>query len=139
MNILPSVLGAAALAVAAATSAPAQDVTPVPVTPVTGIERSLLQSLPVPGTAYETVLVLAQFAADATSGRHTHPGPASGFVIYGSLELAYVGEAPRLVRAGESFQIPADTVHQENALANGARVVAALAIPDREALSSPAE
>jgi quercetin dioxygenase-like cupin family protein len=139
MNIPTSILGAAALVVAVATSARAQDVTPVPVTPVTGIERSLLHSLPVPGTAYETVLVLAEFAADAGSGPHTHPGPASGIVIYGSLELAIEGKAPKLIRAGESFEIPAGTVHEENALANGARVVAALAIPDREALSSPAE
>jgi len=32
-------------------------------------------------------------------GRHTHPGPESGYVIEGSFELLMDGAAPRLLKS----------------------------------------
>jgi quercetin dioxygenase-like cupin family protein len=47
----------------------------------------------------------------AKAGRHTHPGDEISYVIEGTAQLLIDGQAPRTVKAGESFIIPAGVVH----------------------------
>lgn len=59
----------------------------------------------------EAVVVRADVAANAAAGRHTHPGDEVGYVMEGQLQLVVEGQAPRLVKAGESFTVPAGVPH----------------------------
>lgn len=59
----------------------------------------------------EAVVVRADVAANAAAGRHTHPGDEVGYVMEGQLQLTVEGQAPRLVKAGESFTVPAGVPH----------------------------
>lgn len=139
MNRFSSILCAATLLAASAPPLSAQEAIPAAVTPATGIERKLLERFAVPGTADETVLLVADFAPNANTGRHTHPGTATGYVIYGSIELSADGAPPRLIGAGQSFAVPAGTVHAEQGGPAGARVVAAMTIPTGQPLASPVD
>lgn len=102
------------------------------------IKRIPLQRFEVPGTTYETVIGLAEIAPNVNVGRHTHPGPESGYVIEGSFELLVDGEAPRQVSAGESYLVPAMVPHDAKTGADGAKVIATYLIPDGQPLASPA-
>ena len=88
------------------------------------IKRIPLQRFDVPGTAFETVIGVAEIAPVVAIGRHVHPGPESGYVIEGSFELLIDGLAPRLLKAGDSYQVPAGAVHDAKAGPEGAKVIA---------------
>lgn len=51
------------------------------------IKRTPLQKFDVSGTNYETVIGIAELAANVNVGRHTHPGPESGYVLEGDFTL----------------------------------------------------
>src|SRR4051794_30518281 len=55
--------------------------------PAPSIKRIPLQRFDVPETTYETVIGIAEIAPNVLIGRHTHPGPESGYVIEGGFEL----------------------------------------------------
>src|SRR5829696_287627 len=97
----------AALAAAAWTNlATAQQNLPTATNQTQSIKRIPLQRFDVPGTAYETVIGIAEIAPNVSIGRHTHPGPESAYVIEGGFELLIDGEPPRLLKAGESYKVP---------------------------------
>ncbi|MDF2561055.1 MAG: cupin [Microbacterium sp.] len=65
---------------------------------------------------------------------HRHSGPAFGYVIEGELLFELEGEAPRVVKAGETFWEPGgDVIHYQDAddLADAptAFVVSMLCVP----------
>jgi quercetin dioxygenase-like cupin family protein len=68
------------------------------------IKRTPLQKFDVPGTSYETVIGLAEIAANVSVGRHTHPGPESGSLLEGEFTLLVEGQPPLLVKAGDSYR-----------------------------------
>lgn len=109
--------------------------TPAEVPP---IKRTPLQRFDVPGTMFETVIGMAEIAPSVAIGRHTHPGPESGYVMTGSFELLIDGQAPRLLKAGESYQVPAGTVHDAKAGPEGAKVIATYVVQKGFALATPA-
>jgi quercetin dioxygenase-like cupin family protein len=51
-------------------------------------------------------------AASGTSGRHTHQGAESTYVISGEPVLKIDGQPDRELRAGEYFLIEPDMVHE---------------------------
>src|SRR5262245_63747917 len=59
------------------------------------IKRTPLQKFDVPGTNYETVIGMAEIVPNVNIGRHTHPGPESGFMLDGEFAL-YVEGQPEL-------------------------------------------
>ncbi len=63
----------------------------------------------VPGR--EAVVARVDVAPGAKAGRHTHPGDEISYVLEGEGELLIDGEAPRRVRAGDAFVVPAGKVH----------------------------
>jgi quercetin dioxygenase-like cupin family protein len=76
------------------------------------VKRTLLQKFAVPATApHECVFALAEVAPGASIGRHTHPGVETGYVVAGSFVLIVEGEAPRVLRANDSYRIEAGKVH----------------------------
>ena len=71
---------------------------------------------------------------------HRHSGPAFGYVVEGELLFELEGEAPRVVKAGETFSEPGgDVIHYQDAnnLADGSTtfVVTMLCIPGEPMLT----
>lgn len=104
-----------------------------------GIKRTLLQKVEVPGTNYETILGMAEIAASANAGRHTHPGPETGTVTEGEIVLMIDGQPDKTLKVGDSYQIPAGTVHDVRAVGSPAKVVAVYMVPKGMALATPAK
>lgn len=102
------------------------------------IKRTPLQRFEVPGTLFETVIGLAEIAPGVAIGRHTHPGPESGYLLGGSFELLIDGQAPRLLKAGDSYQVPAGAVHDAKAGPEGAKVIATYVVQKGLPLATPA-
>jgi quercetin dioxygenase-like cupin family protein len=102
------------------------------------IKRIPLQRFDVPGTPFETVIGIAEIAPRVAIGRHTHPGPESGYVIAGSFELLVEGQPPRMLKAGDSYQVPPGAVHDAKAGSEGAKVIATYVVQKGQPLASPA-
>ena len=128
----------AALIAAAAIPAIAQQAPPAPPAASTAIKRIPLQRFDVPGTPFETVIGIAEIAPSVAIGRHTHPGPESGYLIEGSFELLIAGEAPRLLKAGDSYVVPATVVHDAKSGPQGAKVIASYVVTKGQPLATPA-
>jgi quercetin dioxygenase-like cupin family protein len=103
------------------------------------IKRTPLQKFDVPGTAYETVIGIAEIAPNVTIGRHTHPGPESGYMLEGEMVLMIDGQAEKALRAGDSYQVPAGAVHDARSGPKGARVIATYVVEKGKPLASPAK
>jgi quercetin dioxygenase-like cupin family protein len=134
----PSWIVCAAVAVlASANPAASQQSLPAAATQTQGIKRIPLQRFDVPGTSYETVIGIAEIAANVSIGRHIHPGPESGYVMEGSFELLVDGEAPRQLKAGDSYKVPARAVHDAKTGPGGAKVLATYVVEKGQPLASP--
>jgi quercetin dioxygenase-like cupin family protein len=103
------------------------------------IKRTPLQKFDVPGTAYETVIGIAEITPNAMIGRHTHPGPESGYMLDGEMVLMVDGQPEKTLRAGDSYQIPAGAVHDGKSGPKGAKVIATYVVEKGKPLASPAK
>ena len=104
------------------------------------IKRTLLQrgDVPAEGTR-EVVLALAEIAAGGSTGRHFHNGPESGYVLEGATLLEIDGEAPKALKAGDSYFIPAGKIHDAKVHGNAAaKVLAAYVVEKGKPLAMPA-
>lgn len=66
-----------------------------------GIKRTVLRSIDFPA-GYTTVTAIVELAPGTCSGRHTHPGIDSGFVIQGDFVLKVDGKPEQTFKAGNS-------------------------------------
>jgi len=103
------------------------------------IKRTPLQKFDVPGTAYETVIGIAEIVPNVKIGRHTHPGPESGYVLEGDMVLLIDGQPPKTIKAGESYQIPAGAIHDGESGPKGAKVIATYVVEKGKPLATPAK
>jgi quercetin dioxygenase-like cupin family protein len=76
-----------------------------------GLTRTLVGRADVSVPGREAVVARVEVAPGAKAGRHTHPGDEISYVLEGEATLLIDGQAPRTVKAGESFVIPAGVVH----------------------------
>jgi quercetin dioxygenase-like cupin family protein len=76
-----------------------------------GVTRKILAQSEGPTPGYVTLLVEATIEANAAVGRHTHPGIESAYVMEGGFELPIQGQATRMLKPGDAFQIPPNTPH----------------------------
>ena len=83
---------------------------------MSGVKRTIIQKTEFPGDKYVCILVTAEIDANAMVARHTHPGVESTVVVAGGGTLSEKGQADRVIKAGDGFQIPPETPH---ALRNG--------------------
>jgi len=65
------------------------------------IKRTPLQKFEVPGTNFETAIGIAEIVANVSIGRHTHPGPESGYMLEGEMVLMVQGQPDKTVKMGE--------------------------------------
>jgi quercetin dioxygenase-like cupin family protein len=87
------------------------------------------QDLSVPGR--HAVQAKAEFDPGGAIGRHTHPGEELSIVLEGTLVLQIDGQAPRTIKAGESFFIPAGVIHAGKNAGKGKAVVFATYIVEK--------
>lgn len=102
-----------------------------------GIKRTLLQRIDVSETR-EAVLGAAEIPEGGTTGRHTHPGVETGYVLEGSIRLEIDGEPTRILKAGDSYKIPEGRVHNGSAEGGAVRVLATYVVDKGKPLATPA-
>ena len=103
--------GFASCAICAITGFIATDASAQGAAPSGGVTRNILSKTDGPAAGYETLLVEAIIEAGVPVGRHTHPGIESAYVMEGGFELPIQGQETRMLKAGDGFQIPANTPH----------------------------
>ena len=104
-----------------------------------GIKRIPLQKFDVPGTNFETVIGIAEIAPNVSIGRHTHPGPESGYLLDGEFTLLVEGQPEKPLKAGQSYQVPAGAIHDARTGAQGAKVIATYVVEKGQPLATPAK
>jgi len=102
------------------------------------IKRTVLQRMDIEG-GREVILGMAEISAGGTTGRHTHPGVETAYVSEGELELMIESEGTKIVKAGESYQVPLNRVHSGTAHGSGAtKVLVTYVVEKGKPLATPA-
>lgn len=128
--VLYRLAGAAALALLAA-GACAQP---------SGIKRTPVLKADVAAPGSEAVVMRVELDPGVKAGRHTHPGDEISYVLEGEGELLIDGEAPRKVKAGNAFVIPAGKVHDaHNGGSATMRLVGVYVVEKGKPLATPAK
>jgi quercetin dioxygenase-like cupin family protein len=105
-----------------------------------GFTRKMLQDQNLSVNDRHAVQVVAEFTPGGVAGKHTHPGEELGYVMEGTLQLEVQGQPPRTVKAGESFFVPAGTVHDGKNIGSGpAKVLATYIVEKGKPVASPAK
>lgn len=104
-----------------------------------GLTRQLVVKADTSVPGREAVVARVEVAPGGVAGWHTHPGDEISYVMEGEATLLVAGQAPRQVKAGEGFVIPAGVVH--NAKNDGAapiKLVGVYVVEKGKPLASPA-
>lgn len=103
------------------------------------VKRTPVLTADVAAPGREAVVVRGEIEPGAGAPRHTHPGDEISYVMEGEAELLIDGEAPRVVKAGEGFVIPAGKVHgARNAGTVPLRFVGVYVVDKGKPLATPA-
>ena len=106
---------------------------------VSGLTRTLVGRADVSVPGREAVVARVDVAPGGKAGRHTHPGDEISYVLEGEATLLIDGQAPRTVKAGESFVIPAGTVHDaHNNSSSTVKLVGVYVVEKGQPLATPA-
>ena len=106
----------------------------------TAIRRTVIQKGDVSVPGREAVVARVELDKGATAGRHSHPGDEIGYVMEGEADLVVDGEDPRRIKAGESYIIPAGTVHDAvNAGPGTLKLVGMFVVEKGKPLATPAK
>jgi len=90
------------------------------------------------GPAQSVVFLEREFAPGQSSGLHLHHGVEMNVVIQGELRVTLKGEAPRIMRAGDSILIPRETPHEAVNIGTGpAKVVITYVVDKGRPLKEP--
>lgn len=81
-----------------------------PVIAQQGFTGTMLQTVEGP-PGYQTVTGIGQFSAGVCSGRHTHPGIESSYILEGEGVLKVDGNPDQHIKAGDPIYIPAGVPH----------------------------
>lgn len=84
----------------------------------------VLQRIVVPGTHYEVGMGLGKMAPNTMKSWRIQSGPEMVYVLEGELILMLKGQPPKIIKAGESFQIPQGVLHETKAGPKGAQFLA---------------
>jgi quercetin dioxygenase-like cupin family protein len=101
-----------------------------------GIKRTVLRSIDFPA-GYTTVTAVVELAPGTCSGRHTHPGIDSGFVIQGDFVLKVDGKPEQTFKAGDSYETQALVPHDACSV-SGNKLIDTWVIERGKPLASPA-
>ena len=101
-----------------------------------GIKRSVIRTIDYPA-GYTTVTAVVELAPGSCSGRHTHPGIDSGFVMRGDFVLKTDGKPEQTFKTGDSFETSPLIPHDACSV-SGAKLVDTWVIERGKPLASPA-
>lgn len=87
-------------------------------------ETRIIERVAIPGTDRQMGMGIAEFPPNAAKPRHKAVGPEVCYVLEGEIFLEADGKPTQHIRAGGSFQIPANVVHVTRAGPSGAKVLA---------------
>ena len=102
------------------------------------IKRTPLQKFDVPGTNLETVIAIAEIVPNVMVGKHTHPGVEGAYIVEGELTLMVDGQPAKVVKAGDSYNVPLAAPHDAKTGPNGAKVLVTYVVEKGKPLASPA-
>jgi quercetin dioxygenase-like cupin family protein len=104
-----------------------------------GVTRKILSQTDGPTPGYVTIIVEATIEPGIAVARHTHPGIESSYVLEGTIELPVQGKETRSLKAGDGFQIPANTPHAGGKPSDvRTRILANYIVEKDKPLASPA-
>jgi len=104
------------------------------------IKRTVLQKGDVSGENREAIVAQVELSPGVKAGRHTHPGDEISYVQEGEGELLIDGEAPRKLKAGDAFIVPAGKVHDAHNNGSGTmKLVGVYVVRKGEPLATPAK
>lgn len=131
-------MAAVALVICLGSTAVAQTSPPAVTQGASDIKRTVLQKFDVPESNYETVIALLEIVPDGVVGKHTHFGIDSGVLQSGDIVLNVAGKAEQIVKPGDSWQVPPNTVHWGKAGPNGAKIINTYVVEKGKPLATPA-
>ena len=100
------------------------------------IKRTVLRSIDYPA-GYTTVTAIVEVAPGACSGRHTHPGIDSGYVMQGDFVLKIDGKPDQTLKAGNSYETSPQMPH-DGCSVSGTKLIDTFVIEKGKPLASPA-
>jgi quercetin dioxygenase-like cupin family protein len=86
---------------------------------------------------YQTVMLIADLAPNTCSGRLTHPGVETLYMLEGETTFKTPGQPDKSLKAGDSFQIAAGVVH-DGCTSNGSKALVVLVVEKGKPRSLPA-
>lgn len=94
------------------------------------------QDLSTPGKI--AVQVRGEFDPGFGTGRHTHPGEELTYILEGEIEVRVDGQPSRIIKAGETFFLPAGVVHEGvNSSNTKVKVLATYIVDKGQPLAQP--
>ena len=100
------------------------------------IKRTVIRTIDFPA-GYTTVTAIVELAPGSCSGRHTHPGIDTGYVMQGDLVLKMDGKPEQTFKAGDSFETLPLTPH-DACSPSGTKLVDTWVVERGKPLASPA-
>lgn len=108
--------------------------------PSSGIKRTLVHKADVSVPNREAIVARVEVEPGVMAGRHTHDGDEISYVVEGEGELLIDGEAPRKLKAGDAFVIPAGKVHDAKNTGSGPfKLVGVFVVEKGKPLATPAK
>ncbi len=104
-----------------------------------GLTRTMVGKADVSIPGKEAVVARVEVAPGGMAGWHNHPGDEISYILEGEVTLLIAGQPPRKLVAGESFVVPAGTVHNAmNSSAAPAKLVGVYVVEKGKPLATPA-
>ncbi len=105
-----------------------------------GLKRTLVTKADVSLPNREAVVARVEVEPGIMAGRHSHDGEEISYVLEGEGELLIDGEAPRKLKAGDAFVIPAGKVHDAKNTGTGPfKLVGVYVVEKGKPLATPAK
>ena len=102
----------------------------------TGIKRTVIRTFDYP-PGYTTITGIVELAPNTCSGRHTHPGIDSGYVMEGDFVLKMDGKPEQTLKVGDSYQTLPQEPHDACSV-SGNKLLDTWVIEKGKPLASPA-
>ena len=106
--------------------------------PAPTFKRNVLQQVDISVPGREALTALVEFQPNGTSGRHTHPGEEIGYILEGTFMFEQEGKPPVTLKAGQTFFVPAGTIHNATNQGAGGKVLANYIVEKGKPLGTPA-
>ncbi len=102
--------------------------------------RTALQKHDLQAHGHEGIMAMVQMPVGSREGRHTHPGDAFVYVLEGTLKLDMDGKPSTSYGPGQTFFIPAGTIHEGmNGGSVPVKAVAVFVLEKGKPLATPAK